>query len=277
MGNPDDGETTRPWRGAPPGKRPPVRRVRADVDPRLAGQDRTVVAPTGPRRESEPTRAAPTSRDERTLPAARPNAARAAQPGGRRAPGSGGTPAPGLAAGAPRSPHHPPPVGPHYPPGPRPVARPPAVTPPPDAHLRQPSPYPARPGVEGSPPRGAPSGASRGPRGRPRALLWGALGVLAATVLAAGVFIGLSTPSAWFGGKELDIGNAQAEVQRVLTDDITGYGDAGVADVTCNGGHNAAVRVGASFTCQVTVDGTPRQVTVTFLDDNGNFEVGRPT
>lgn len=118
--------------------------------------------------------------------------------------------------------------------------------------------------------------APAGPRRpqRSKALLWGGLG-LAGALLATGVAIGLSKPS-FLTTKKLDIGAAEAEVQRVLTDEVAGYGDKNVSDVKCNDGANVPVTQGASFTCRVSVDGTPRQVTVTFLDNNGNYEVGRP-
>ena len=36
------------------------------------------------------------------------------------------------------------------------------------------------------------------------------------------------------------------------------------------------VKKGDTFTCEVSIDGTKRQVTVTFQDDKGTYEVGRP-
>jgi hypothetical protein len=117
------------------------------------------------------------------------------------------------------------------------------------------------------------------PTGRRRstqsaALLWGGVG-LAAVVLAAGLVIGLSDPDLLLT-KKLDVQAAQSEIQRVLTDDVTGYADKNVADVKCNNGENVTIKQGSSFTCQVSVDGASRRVTATFLDNNGNFEVGRP-
>ncbi|OOK65312.1 hypothetical protein BZL29_7911 [Mycobacterium kansasii] len=108
----------------------------------------------------------------------------------------------------------------------------------------------------------------------PRIVLWGGL-ALAVVVGGIALVLGLSQPDLLSTNK-LDVQAAQAEIQRVLTDDITGYGDKNVADVKCNDGANVTVKQGSSFTCQVSVDGTARRVTVTFLDNNGNFEVGRP-
>lgn len=98
---------------------------------------------------------------------------------------------------------------------------------------------------------------------------------MVAVVLATGLVIGLSNPDLLFT-KELDVQAAQSEIQRVLTDDVTGYGDKNVADVKCNNGEDVTIKQGGSFTCQVSVDGAPRRVTATFLDSNGNFDVGRP-
>jgi hypothetical protein len=49
-----------------------------------------------------------------------------------------------------------------------------------------------------------------------------------------------------------------------------------VSDVNCNDGANPEVKEGDTFTCEVSIDGTKRQVTVTFQDDDGTYEVGRP-
>ncbi|HEU4361696.1 MAG TPA: DUF4333 domain-containing protein [Mycobacterium sp.] len=78
------------------------------------------------------------------------------------------------------------------------------------------------------------------------------------------------------GTRELDIKQAQVDVQRVLTDPIDGYGRHNVTNVWCNNGVNPTVRAGDSFTCQVTVDGAQRQVTAVFSDDAGTYEVDRP-
>jgi len=57
---------------------------------------------------------------------------------------------------------------------------------------------------------------------------------------------------------------------------LTGsYGIKDVDDVTCPA--DQKVEQGESFTCELTVDGEPQQVTVTFTDDSGTYEVSRPT
>ena len=79
-----------------------------------------------------------------------------------------------------------------------------------------------------------------------------------------------------FDRKELDINKAQAGVQQILTDPIRGYGAKNVTDVACNNGQNPSGEKGDSFTCQVTVNGIRRHVTVVVDDDNGSYKVDRP-
>ena len=59
-------------------------------------------------------------------------------------------------------------------------------------------------------------------------------------------------------------------------DEANGYGAKNVKDVKCNDGQSPTVKKGDTFNCEVSIDGTKRQVTVTFQDDNGTYEVGRP-
>ncbi|EUA44415.1 hypothetical protein I552_4188 [Mycobacterium xenopi 3993] len=75
---------------------------------------------------------------------------------------------------------------------------------------------------------------------------------------------------------KLDINKAQAGVQQILSDETNGYGAKNVKDVKCNNGQNPTVKKGATFDCEVSIDGTKRQVTVTFQDNKGTYEVGRP-
>lgn len=102
---------------------------------------------------------------------------------------------------------------------------------------------------------------------------------MAALLVAAGVLtLALAKPELFTvdAGLQLDVSQVQAGVQRVLTDPINGYGRDNVTEVRCNNGVNPTVQAGASFTCQVRVDGTQRQVTVAFPDDSGTYEVDRP-
>ena len=78
-----------------------------------------------------------------------------------------------------------------------------------------------------------------------------------------------------FGNHDYESGSAN-EVQQILTDESNGYGAKNVKDVKCNNGESPTVKKGDTFDCEVSIDGTKRKVTVTFQDDNGTYEVGRP-
>ena len=56
--------------------------------------------------------------------------------------------------------------------------------------------------------------------------------------------------------------------------------DMGAADSIRRNGvvvsETAPAKKGDTFACEVSIDGTKRQVTVTFQDDSGTYEVGRP-
>ena len=93
--------------------------------------------------------------------------------------------------------------------------------------------------------------------------------------LAVILVLGFWAPG-FFVTTQLDVSKAQAGVQQVLTDSTNGYGAKNVKDVKCNNGQNPTVKKGASFDCDVSIDGTKRQVTVTFQDNRGTYEVGRP-
>lgn len=101
------------------------------------------------------------------------------------------------------------------------------------------------------------------------------LGVLAVVIIAAVAVTGFWKPG-FFVTTQLDINKAQEGVQAILEDETNGYGAKNVSDVVCNDGNNPEVKKGDTFTCQVSIDNTHREVTVTFLDDEGKYEVGRP-
>lgn len=100
------------------------------------------------------------------------------------------------------------------------------------------------------------------------------LGALAAVALLAVLILGFWKPG-FFVTTKLDVNKAQQGVQQILTDESNGYGAKNVKDVKCNNGANPTVKKGDNFTCEVSIDGTKRQVTVTFQDDKGTYEVGR--
>lgn len=101
------------------------------------------------------------------------------------------------------------------------------------------------------------------------------LGLLTATIIAALMLAGFLWPG-FFVTTELNVDKAQAGVQQILGDETNGYGAKNVEDVICNGGKNPVVKRDDSFDCEVSIDGTKRKVTVTFRDNAGTYEVGRP-
>lgn len=76
--------------------------------------------------------------------------------------------------------------------------------------------------------------------------------------------------------KKIAVADVQTEVQQVLVDRVTGYSSGDITDVKCNNGQDPTVKNGGSFTCNVTVRGKPHELTVTFKDANGTYEVGLP-
>lgn len=107
------------------------------------------------------------------------------------------------------------------------------------------------------------------------AVIGSVVGGLVLVIVVAVLVLGFWKPG-FFVTTTLDVDAAQTGVQQILTDEANGYGAQNVRDVSCNGGVSPVVRKGDTFTCDVSVDGTKRQVTVTFQDDDGTYEVGRP-
>jgi Domain of unknown function (DUF4333) len=144
---------------------------------------------------------------------------------------------------------------------------------------QQPGQYGQQPGQYGQPgqysqqPYAAP-GSEEGSK-RSMAVIGGVIGLLAAIIVAVVLVLGFWKPG-FFVTTKLDIDSAQSGVQQILTDEANGYGAKNVKDVKCNDGQNPTVEKGGTFDCEVSVDGTKRQVTVTFQDDDGTYEVGRP-
>ena len=130
----------------------------------------------------------------------------------------------------------------------------------------QPVQYGQYPGAYGQPPAS--------PK-RSKAMVGSVLGVLAAVAVAVILVLGFWAPG-FFVTTKLDVSKANAGVQQILTDSTKGYGAKNVKDVKCNNGQNPTVKKGASFDCDVSIDGTKRSVTATFQDNKGTYEVGRP-
>jgi hypothetical protein len=106
-------------------------------------------------------------------------------------------------------------------------------------------------------------------------VILGVVGVLAVIIIAVVGVLGFWKPG-FFVTTKLDVGAAQTGVAQILSDEANGYGAKNVKDVKCNNGSSPTVKKGDTFDCEVSIDGTKRQVTVTFQDDNGTYEVGRP-
>jgi hypothetical protein len=78
------------------------------------------------------------------------------------------------------------------------------------------------------------------------------------------------------GGTVLDVTRVQAGVLQTLSDPASGYGANSVTDVSCNNGRNPSAANGTAFTCDATVNGAQRHVTVIVSDDNGTYEIDGP-
>jgi hypothetical protein len=139
---------------------------------------------------------------------------------------------------------------------------------------QQPGQYGQQPGQYGQYPQYGAPGAEDGSK-RSLAVVGGVIGLLAAIIVAVVLVLGFWKPG-FFVTNKLDISAAQTGVQQILTDEANGYGAKNVKDVKCNNGQSPTVKKGDTFNCEVSIDGTKRQVTVTFQDDKGTYEVGRP-
>ena len=144
----------------------------------------------------------------------------------------------------------------------------------PGQYGQQPGQFGQQPGQYGQYPQ---YGATESPEGSKRSLavVGGVIGLLAALVVAVVAVLGFWKPG-FFVTTKLDVNAAQSGVQQILTDESNGYGAKNVKDVKCNNGDSPTVKKGETFDCEVSIDGTKRQVTVTFQDNNGTYEVGRP-
>jgi Domain of unknown function (DUF4333) len=106
-----------------------------------------------------------------------------------------------------------------------------------------------------------------------RGFVWAGLAII---VLGVGVLVVALWSFGKFETKVLDVRQAEAGVQQILSDPINGYGANDVESVECNDGENPAIETGKGFTCQVTIDDATRQVEVVFRDDAGTYEVDGP-
>ncbi|MFN2497220.1 MAG: DUF4333 domain-containing protein [Pseudonocardiaceae bacterium] len=101
------------------------------------------------------------------------------------------------------------------------------------------------------------------------ALPWVLSGLGGVIVLGVTLVLGFVVPG-FFTTTVFDQKAVQGGVQRILTEE---YGQH-VEAVSCPAGQE--VQVGSRFTCQATIDGEPRQVTITVRTEGGEYEVARP-
>ena len=95
-------------------------------------------------------------------------------------------------------------------------------------------------------------------------------------LIAAAVLLSSVSNLGATGGRVLDVAKVQAGVLQTLSDPAGGYGANTVTDVSCNNGRNPSGDKGTSFTCEATVNGAQRHVTVVVSDDNGTYEIDSP-
>ncbi|WP_137726034.1 DUF4333 domain-containing protein [Prescottella subtropica] len=103
--------------------------------------------------------------------------------------------------------------------------------------------------------------------GNKKPLMWVGIGLVAVAGIAGIALLA----SAVLGAKTLDRAAAEQGVEQVVTES---YGARSVSEVSCPA--DRKVREGDSFDCTLKIDGTPKKVTVTFTDNDGTYEVGRP-
>ena len=143
----------------------------------------------------------------------------------------------------------------------------------PGQYGQQPGQYGQQPGQYGQYPQYTAPGAEERSK-RSLAVVGSVIGLLAALIVAVVLVLGFWKPG-FFVTTKLDVNSAQTGVQQILTDEANGYGAKNVKDVKCNNGQSPTVKKGDTFNCEVSIDGTKRQVTVTFQDDKGTYEVGQ--
>jgi len=101
-------------------------------------------------------------------------------------------------------------------------------------------------------------------------------GVLIAVIIVGAIAIVVISKTVNQDIKKVAVAGVQTEVQQILGDRTTGYSSDDIKDVKCNNGQDPTAKKGQSFSCDVTVRGKPHQLTVTFMDDAGTYEVGLP-
>ena len=180
------------------------------------------------------------------------------------------------------------------PPRPAPPRRQPAPAPPPPARRQPPGAYrppprpplapwyqrpvrPVPPAPPAQPPTPTPNGLVSDPAWSKKLLIRLLIGAgIVAVVVEAAVLLGGVLKLGVTGGTVLDVRKVQVGVLQTLSDPASGYGANTVTDVSCNNGRNPSAAKGTTFTCDVTVNGAQRHVTVVVSDDKGTYEIDRP-
>lgn len=103
-----------------------------------------------------------------------------------------------------------------------------------------------------------------------------AVALIAAVIIVGAIAIVVISKTANRDTKKVAIAGVQTEVQQILADRTTGYNSDDISDVKCNNGQDATAKKGESISCDLLVRGKPHQLTVTFVDDAGTYEVGLP-
>ena len=108
------------------------------------------------------------------------------------------------------------------------------------------------------------------PQQKKSALSWILGGVGVAAILAGVLILGFVTPG-FFTTTVFDQDAVQRGVAQILSDE---YGQDPQV-VACPTGQE--VQAGSTFSCQVTIEGEQRNVTITVKTDDGEYEVARPS
>lgn len=101
------------------------------------------------------------------------------------------------------------------------------------------------------------------------------IGISALVVVLAAAAVLLFLWPGWLSKTTFDNNAVQTDVQKILTDaPDAGFGLSDVGSVTCPSGQE--VTAGHTFSCDVSVGGEAKKVTITVKDDTGTYEVGYP-
>lgn len=145
----------------------------------------------------------------------------------------------------------------------------------------QTSPYPPGPGYAPEHPAGEPAAPFAQPTPDSPAKKRRRTPIIIGTAVVVAAAAAVGVTGFWKPGflltRQLDITTVQEGVQHILTDQTNGYGLTGINGLVCNNGQNPSAKKGATFTCDLTVNGAKHHVEATVVDDNGTYQVGKVT